>query len=627
MIHPWSLSPTRRPRHSYALVCLWLCLLLALLARIWLTIHTHGMIDGDEAVVGIQAEHILRGERPLYFYGQPYMGSLEAYLMALLFAIAGPSSWTLRAEPILLSLVVVWLTWKLALALADVAQLPYYARKHFIWVATLLAAVSPLYDTVVELRTLGGYVETFVLMLWLLLSALQLIQRWHAEASSPELAWRWAGIGFLAGLGLWVDPLISSALLAVTIWIVGDRIRTLARRRREGLPFPQASRKAASSPVMRYLAAVVVIPAALLGFTPALIWGAKHQWGNILFIVQTSGDSSSNRLLQIYRVTRLYLRYPAVHVVGGALSVESSILAGPRFCLLVVGATCLLAIMLLVAISFLWEHPALRRIQHLAALPALFALCTAAAFCLSPHTVSSLHNYQKDLLGRYATPLMLVLPFFFATAFVSISMYLHTLKKRLGTEAAATFIPVPFFAKVPRGRLLLVAQGMLLAFFLLYLSAQAWTYLLANPGYTFMSPFCVSAPMNEDQIVSYLQQQHIRYAWASSWISYPVDFKTNERIIMADPGLVWGPNPSFNRLPEYGYAVAHARRPSILVYVPHRNHFSPLLSILKANHITYRTALLPATPDTDILIITPLNRTVPTSLLINHLSVFRCRHL
>src|SRR5438874_8133999 len=137
---------------------LWLCLLVALLIRVWLTYHTHGVIDGDEAMVGIQAQHILRGEHPVYYYGQHYMGSLEAYLMAVLFAIAGPSVWMLRAEPILLSLVVVWLTWKLAGALADVAQLSPFARQLFQTITALIAAVPPLYDTVVEMRALGGYV-------------------------------------------------------------------------------------------------------------------------------------------------------------------------------------------------------------------------------------------------------------------------------------------------------------------------------------------------------------------------------------------------------------------------------------------------------------------------------------
>ncbi len=98
----------------------WVYLLIALLLRIWLIVHTRGVIDGDEAVFGIQAEHILRGEHPVYFYGQVYMGSLEAYLVAILFAIFGSSVWVLRSEPVLLSLVLVFLTWKLAAVLAAI---------------------------------------------------------------------------------------------------------------------------------------------------------------------------------------------------------------------------------------------------------------------------------------------------------------------------------------------------------------------------------------------------------------------------------------------------------------------------------------------------------------------------
>jgi hypothetical protein len=200
---------------------LWLCLLVALLIRIWLTYHTHGVIDGDEAMVGIQAEHILRGEHPIYYYGQPYMGSLEAYLMAILFAIAGASVWMLRAEPMLLSLVVVWLTWRLAGVLAGAAQLSPFARQAFQTLAALFAAIPPLYDTVLQLRTLGGYIETFVLTLFLLLSVFQLTRRWHECASNKELMWRWAGIGLIVGLGLWVNPLIAAAMLAAAIWIAG----------------------------------------------------------------------------------------------------------------------------------------------------------------------------------------------------------------------------------------------------------------------------------------------------------------------------------------------------------------------------------------------------------------------
>jgi hypothetical protein len=150
---PTGVYQTQKKRwYAFFLSPLWLCFLVALVVRIWLVVHTHAVFDGDEALVGIQAERVLRGEFPVYFYGQPYMGSLEVYLIAIVFAILGPSAWTLRIEPILLSLVVVWLTWKLAGALADSAKLPLYARRFFMTIAALLAAVPPLYDIVGEFK-------------------------------------------------------------------------------------------------------------------------------------------------------------------------------------------------------------------------------------------------------------------------------------------------------------------------------------------------------------------------------------------------------------------------------------------------------------------------------------------
>src|SRR6266516_6182080 len=201
------------------------CLLIAIVVRAFIVIHTQGFIDGDEALVGIQAEHILRGELPIYFYSQSYMGSLEAYIMAGIFAIVGPSVWALRAEPILFSLVVVWLTWKLAWVLADTAHLPLYAKQWFMTIAALLAAIPPLYDTVLELRMLGGYIEVFILMLLLPLSALKLTTRRAAGASRRELTWRWAGIGFMVGLGFWVNPLVTYGILAATLWLVWDAVK------------------------------------------------------------------------------------------------------------------------------------------------------------------------------------------------------------------------------------------------------------------------------------------------------------------------------------------------------------------------------------------------------------------
>ncbi len=71
--------PLSTPKHRHLLSILWsplmACLLLAVIVRVWLIIHTNAVIAGDEAEVGLQAEHILHGEHPIYYYGQPYMGA------------------------------------------------------------------------------------------------------------------------------------------------------------------------------------------------------------------------------------------------------------------------------------------------------------------------------------------------------------------------------------------------------------------------------------------------------------------------------------------------------------------------------------------------------------------------
>src|SRR5258706_8532454 len=111
------------------------------------------MLDGDEALIGIQAESILRGARPFYFYSQPYMGSLEAYLAAALFRVFGPSALALRAVPLLLALPLVYLTWRLAREL-----LPSRAKTSPLLAVlrALLTAPPPPLDTL-SLRSTCGW--------------------------------------------------------------------------------------------------------------------------------------------------------------------------------------------------------------------------------------------------------------------------------------------------------------------------------------------------------------------------------------------------------------------------------------------------------------------------------------
>ena len=89
-------------------------LLCALLLRVLLLRADVVVFDSDEAVVGLMARHILQGARPVFFYGQAYMGSLDAWLVAGLFALFGPSVWAIRVIQIALFLIHVALTFVLA---------------------------------------------------------------------------------------------------------------------------------------------------------------------------------------------------------------------------------------------------------------------------------------------------------------------------------------------------------------------------------------------------------------------------------------------------------------------------------------------------------------------------------
>src|SRR6266699_244542 len=647
-----SAGDSNRSHHPYGRIVLWVCLWLALLIRVWLVARTSGVIDGDEVLVGVQAEHILRGELPIYFYGQPYMGSLEAYLVALFVAIGGPSAWTLRAEPVLLSLVVVWLTWKLAAALAGAAQLPSldksgtYSRLAFMTVAASIAAIPPLYDGILELRTYGGYIETFILMLLLLLSALRLTRRWHEGASRREITLRWAGIGFITGLGFWIYPLIISAVLAAAAWIAGDRLLEVVRQRREIVAAPGSY---ALSALKGSVPALAAIPAGLVGFAPALYWGATHQWQNISYILGLG--VSAQRYASISQVTRSYVTCIAPRVISGAVPKEAPLLAVLHSPLLVVGLLCIFASVILVGIAFLSQHLLLLRLQRLVMLPLLFAACTALIFCTSKASVYVVISCNYDIAGRYATPLVLALPFFFAAfftmAFISVGAGVGMTRggglygrppvgpaetsgsggqhratedrapvadgvaaeNRAPARGAPTILR-PHPLTVGQGGLPMAAQGILFAFLVVYLGLQAWTYGLTDPGRTFQSAYCLEAPASDESIIAYMQREHVSYAWASNWLAYGIVFKTDGSIVAADPLPFLPRSPNIDRVPANTEAVRHADRPALLVFVHHDDVHPLLLQYLDQQGVTYRAARFPSQPGIDVLVVTPLSRTV-----------------
>lgn len=194
--------------------------LIALIARVLLLATDSVSFHSDEAIVGLMARHILFGERPVFFYGQAYMGSLDAWLIAGGFALLGESVMTIRIVQSFLYLIVVaagyWLAWRLT-------ERPLVAIS-----AGLLLAVPPTLGALYTTATLGGYNETLLFGILILLMA-------HSVTYQQRTSrWRWALLGLAAGLGWWTNGLIiafgapAGFIILLDLWRGTDRLATLA---------------------------------------------------------------------------------------------------------------------------------------------------------------------------------------------------------------------------------------------------------------------------------------------------------------------------------------------------------------------------------------------------------------
>ena len=599
--------PLSTPKHRHLLRFLWspfmACLLLAVIVRVWLIVHTNGVIAGDEAMVGLQAEHILHGEHPIYYYGQPYMGSLQMYLIAGIILLTGPSVWAIRIEPLIISLILVYLTWCFSVALADGAHLSNRVKTLFTVIATLVAAFAPLYDTVEELRTTGGYVESFTIMLWLLFCAFRLTQRWRAGASTRELAFRWAAIGFLVGLGFWIDPLVVYALLTITIWIAGYIIFQLVK------PERQTVTQTRITVLKKALLFGVAIPASLVGFAPGLYWGAHNQWANLRYLFQKEGTVPHGRLHTILQVQNLYTSCLVPRALGGALPTQPDVtIANPHILTfgLAISVCCFVISVVSVLLSVFLHHPLLLRIRQLTLLPLLFIGCASIIFCTASIAIYAIYSgcSSWDLVGRYVVPLVIALPFLIAAVFTIPAMILADRKKTAaqGKDEKQDNSRLAPPTASPRLPLLEAIQVGLLVVLTIYFFSQGVAYIQADPRYTFQGTGCISAnPTDQSPIINYMQQAKIRYAWATGWLGDPITFKTNGALLVTE---------LHGRIQANSNTVLHADRPGIFFLAQHNDAHPALLKALDTNNVTYHIERFYSGQGVDLLLVTPLNRTV-----------------
>ena len=572
---------------------------MAILARVWLIVHTQDVIAGDEALVGIQAEHILRGERPVYYYSQPYLGSLQTYIIAVIFLFTGPAVWAMRIEPLLISLVIVYITWRFSAALADAAHLSVRSKKLFMVIATLVAAFAPLYDVVEEMRVTGGYDDAIAVMVWLLYCAFRLTQRWSESATGRELLLRWVGLGVLAGMGLWIDPLVVYAYATVTLWIGGYFLYNLVGRR-------QPTGSVSLSQLLNHtVLSLAALPAFLVGFAPGLIWGAQNNWANVTYLFHNGTADSSESLRTVLRVGKIYAICLAPRALGGALPTQPGVTTtNPHivtFGLVVVGASIAISVAG-IGLSLYCPQVVFRRVRQLTLLPSLFLVCVSAIFCTAAISSGALVSGcgPWDLIGRYVVPLVVAFPFMVAAA---CCIPLMILQNRQQNRVQKIERQQPVYGTAPSQLpMLLLLQAGLVVVLALYVFVQGVAYLQASPNYTFQATGCPAEnPTNLGPIISYMQRTNIHDVWAVGWVADPITFETNGAILATQPD---------GRIPANSRALLHADRASMLVLAAHADPHPAYLQVLDENRIAYHVERFYSVPGIDILLITPINRSV-----------------
>jgi hypothetical protein len=172
--------------------------------------------DYDESITGLMALHFLRGQGEIFFWGQPYMGTLEPMLAALAFWLGGPSTLAMRLTLVAVSsftLLAVYATGREA------------GGRTTGLLAGLYWALPPVFLTFDGLYATGGHLESVAAGALFIYGVCRLAFR-----PPQREAWFALAISVAAGLGFWCSLLVAPLLAACVAALLVARPRLLLTR-------------------------------------------------------------------------------------------------------------------------------------------------------------------------------------------------------------------------------------------------------------------------------------------------------------------------------------------------------------------------------------------------------------
>jgi len=184
--------------------------------------------NADEAIVALMARHILQGERPVFFYGQAYMGSLDAFLVAGGFWLLGQRVWVIRLVQCLLYLGTIITT------VAIVRSSLSFSKNGL--VAASLLAIPTVNVTLYTTASLGGYGEALLLGNLILLASVEIYRQITSTSiNRPKKLRRRVSVlmliaGVTIGIGLWANGLTLVYSIPSTIFILWSTFQVCQQR-------------------------------------------------------------------------------------------------------------------------------------------------------------------------------------------------------------------------------------------------------------------------------------------------------------------------------------------------------------------------------------------------------------
>lgn len=353
--------------------------------RVWTMARANWMLDADEAILGIMANHIRQGEWPIFFYGQAYMGAFQAYATAVSYEIFGMSRVSFKF--ITIPEFVIF-----AVSIFLLARRTYGSNAALL--ATLLAALPPVYVLSVTTKILGPVLLSMTVGNFILLLAIK-----QAYAVTPtERPWtRYLLIGALGGFGFWLHGQIIIYLAAAGLILFLGNPRIVIQPR----------------------ILVAGVAGFLIGGAPVFRFAMNHEYTTFHHLLGVGAEDVERRY---FAVTIYYLREILPRIAG----VASPWTPMPQWIQVLTALVVGCAIVSLAAHRYRgilgWFRLSLRQGDPKDAL-LIFGGIASLAFIISNFGNLAVEFPYFDASGRYAAPLASVLPIIIAGEISRLARY------------------------------------------------------------------------------------------------------------------------------------------------------------------------------------------------------------